>query len=61
MVLVVMILRVWALYKQSRVIFGVLLTFYSVEVIVYLASRVIFTTEKNEGMSFKVLCYAHYI
>ena len=33
---VVMILRVWALYGRSRVILGALLTFYAIEGIAYL-------------------------
>ena len=42
--IVVMILRVWALYNQSRFILRALLTFYAIEVIVNLVYCVFFNT-----------------
>lgn len=43
------ILRVWALYSRSRIILGVLLALYSIEIILFVVDRVVFSTEKNEG------------
>ena len=42
--IVAMILRVWALYNQSRSILGTLLTLYAIEVIIMLVSCVVFST-----------------
>ena len=47
---VVMILRVWAIYKQSKLILCILLPLYSFELILYLIDRVIFTAQSIGGM-----------
>lgn len=44
-----MIFRVRAVYKQSRIILGILLLPYTVDLIVYLIDRIMFST-KNKGM-----------
>ena len=38
---VIMILRVWVMYNQSRLILGILLVFYAISIISYLVDRVI--------------------
>ena len=45
--IVAMILRVWALYNQSRLILGTLLTLYAIEVIFTLVSCVVFSTSNR--------------
>ena len=47
---VVMILRVWALWNQSRCILGILLTFCIIEVIAYLVDCVILDSKQDIGM-----------
>ena len=42
--IVATILRVWALYNQSRLILGTLFTLYAIEVIIMLVSCVVFST-----------------
>ena len=48
-----MILRVWAMYNQSRLILGLLLVIYVINMILYLIERIMFCTnlKKNAGMS----------
>ena len=45
-----MVLRVWAMYSQSRFILGTLLTFYSIERIIFLVDRGTFHIEKKDGV-----------
>ena len=45
---VVMILRVWALYNQSKTVLGVLLTLYTIELILYLVDSIMLTN-MNKG------------
>ena len=47
-VAVVMILRVWAMYNQSRLVLGILLVFYPLLIISYLVGRVL--NIKDVGM-----------
>lgn len=47
MIAVVMILRVWALYRRSRFILGALLTLYAIEVIVALVNCVVVSTRSG--------------
>ena len=47
-VAVVMILRVWAMYNQSRIILGMLLMFYAISITSYLVTCVLNT--KDLGM-----------
>ena len=42
-IVVVMILRVWAMYHQSRSILGVLLLLYSMEVVVNIIACIIYS------------------
>lgn len=44
-----MILRVWAIYNQSRLILSILLTLYVIEVTLYLVDCVLFT-QMNKGV-----------
>ena len=46
---VVMILRVWAMYSGSKVILGVLLTLYVLEMISFIANSIVVST-KSTGM-----------
>ena len=41
---VVMILRVWVLYSRSKVILGVLLTLYVLEIIPFIVACIILST-----------------
>ena len=43
-----MILRVWVMYHQSRLILGTLLVFYTISLISYLINRILST--KDIGM-----------
>ena len=45
---VLMILRVWAMYNQSRLILGILLVCYAISIISYLVDRVM--DAKDLGM-----------
>ena len=45
---VVMILRLWALYNQSRLILGVLLLFYAMESIAFFISFVILSAHQSQ-------------
>ena len=45
--IVVMILRVWALYNQSKLILGTLLALYAIEVIINLISCVFVSTQNQ--------------
>ena len=47
-VAVLMILRVWAMYNQSRLILGILLVCYAISIISYLVDRVM--DAKDLGM-----------
>ena len=48
--LVVMLLRVWAMYNQSKYILGTLLTVYTIEVVLYLVDCVMYSTSNTAGM-----------
>lgn len=50
MVSVVMILRVWALYRGLKLVLGVLLTVYAMEIIPYLIVCIMVSNERNLGM-----------
>ena len=47
-VVVIMFLRVWAMYNRSRLVLGMLLVFYAISIISFLVARVIGT--KDLGM-----------
>ena len=47
---VVMILRLWALYNQSRFDIGFLFTFYAIKITLCLVDCVMFVTQKDVGM-----------
>ena len=47
-VAVVMILRLWAMYNQSRLILGMLLVFYAISIISFLVDRIM--SAKDLGM-----------
>ena len=55
-VAVVMILCMWVMYNQLRLILGMLLVFHAVSLTLCLVDRVIFS--KNVGMSNIILYYA---
>ena len=46
----VTILRVWALYNRSRLTLVVLLTFYAIELMLYVADSLVLSTKKSQGM-----------
>ena len=48
--LVVMLLRVWAVYNQSKYILNILLTIYVIELVLYLVYCVMYSTSNTEGM-----------
>ena len=48
LVAVVMILHMWAIYNQSRLILGMLLMFYTILIILFLVDRVVST--RGSGM-----------
>ena len=56
-VAVVMILRVWAMYSQSRLILGILLVFYAISLTSYLVYCIIIA--KDGGMRKIISYYAH--
>ena len=57
-----MILRVWAMYNQSKLILGALLTLYAAEVITSLIPCIITSAQKSPvGMWNLVSSYAHHI
>ena len=41
----VMILRLWALYNQSRLILGTLLTFFAMQIVAYFVAYVMFSAK----------------
>ena len=45
---VVMILRVWAMYNQSTLVLGVLLTFFFLEMISTLLATAIYSAPSNQ-------------
>ena len=46
---VVMILRLWALYNQSKFVIGFLFTFYAIKVSLCLVDCIMFVTQKDVG------------